>query len=496
MLYSVIILNCETNYNSYTISRHINDNLNSVLSIFDKEGTLVTRKISNKKISCLVCYLDGMVDNNLLALNIDKAIIEFQGEVTQKNFVERLVYVGEIKERTEFKDVVSGILEGDTVVFAEGIAAALQINTKGYMRRSPTEPHSEAIIRGPHEGFIENIIINTSMIRRKIQNADLVFEMSKIGKRSQNRICFAYLKSLVDESILENVKKKVEKIDIDGVVDTNVISEIIRSGKLSPFKTVGTTERPDIAAARLLEGKVVIIIDGSPVALTVPYLFIENFQVNEDYFLNFYFASFLRILRFVCFFLAVSVPAAYISLVNFHWSLIPPNLALNIQNAHKEVPLSTFSECIFMLAVFEVIRESGQRLTSGAGQAVSIVGALVVGQAAVEAKIISAPMIIIIGITAITGLANTHINSAVIILRFLLIIVSSFFGFYGFFFGWICIVVHLLSLNSFGVRYMEDILSHEENGRRDSIVRFPWYKLYLRPSFVKKDRERAANNED
>ena len=477
-------MNGRMSFESYKISKHINDNINSIKTIFENEGTLRIRKITSKYISAFICYLDGMVDNNLIGLNIDKAILEFKGELNSKKFLESLVYPGEIKEINTFKDVVSGILEGDTIVFAEGISSALQVNTKGYMRRSVDEPPSETVVRGPREGFIENIIANTSLLRRKLQTSDLVLEMSRIGTRSKTRVSITYLKSLVSEDLVKEIKNKLSEIQIDGVIDTNIISEIIRSGRMSPFKTVGTTERPDIAAARLLEGKIIIIIDGSPVALSVPYLFIENFQVNEDYFLNFYLGSFIRILRFVCFLLTVSVPAAYISFVIFHWSLIPPDLALNIQNAHKEIPLSTFTECIFMLAVFEVIRESGQRLTSGSGQAVSIVGALVVGQAAVEANLISAPMVVIMGITAITGLVNTHINSAVIILRFFLIIFSSVFGFYGFFFAWIIISIHLLSLKSFGVRYMSDIASHTENGRRDSVFRFPWDKLYLRPSFV------------
>ena len=492
----MIILNGRISFESYKISKHLNDNINSVKSIFENEGTLVFRRVTSKYISAAIFYLDGMVDNNLVGLNVDKAILEFKGDLNSKSFLESLVYPGEIREIKNYDDIVSGILEGDTIVFAHSLDIALKINTKGYMRRSPQEPPSEAVVRGPREGFIENIITNTSLLRRKLQTSDLVFETSKIGNRSKTRIAITYLKSVVNDKVLKEVRKKVSEIEIDGVVDTNIISEIIRSGRLSPFKTVGTTERPDVAAARLLEGKVIIIIDGSPVALSLPYLFIENFQVNEDYYLNFYFGSFIRLLRFICFFLTVSVPAAYISFVNFHWSLLPPDLALNIQNAHKEVPLSTFSECIFMLAVFEVIRESGQRLTSGSGQAVSIVGALVVGQAAVEANIISAPMVIVIGVTAITGLVNTHINSAAIILRFFLIVFSSVFGFYGFLFAWIVISIHLLSLNSFGVRYMEDILSHEENGRRDSIMRFPWDKLYLRPSFIYKDRERADIGED
>lgn len=489
-------MNGKMSFNSYKISTHTSNNINSLKSIFENDGTLVTRKFTGENCTCVLAFFDGMVDSDLITLGIGKAILSYKGEFDLKSFSESLVYSNEVKEVETFDDVVKGLLDGDSILFAEGIKKAIRINTKGYLVRSVEEPASEKVTRGPREGFIENIISNTGLIRKRLKTADLVFDMQTVGTRTNSKICIAYLKSLTENEKISELKKQIQEISIDGVIDSNVISEIIRKGKYSPFKTVGTTERPDVACARLLEGKVVIILDGSPVALTLPCLFMENFQRNEDYYLNFYLASTIRIMRFLSFFLAVSVPAIYISFINFHWELIPPTLALNIQKAHQQIPLTTFVECLFMIGVFEVIKESGQRLSSGTGQAVSIVGALVVGQAAVEANFVSAPMVIVVALSAITGLVNPKVNSTVIFLRFCFIIAATVFGFYGYFFVWIVITIHLLGLESFGVSYTSEIVTDTKNGIHDSFVRFPWNKLYKRPAYVFWNLKRAKKNEN
>ncbi len=456
---------------------------------------MVIRRFSNKTVSTALVFFEGMVNTDIITLGIGEAIINFKGDFNLKSFSESLVYSNEIKEIESFDEIVKALLQGDSVLFADGFNKVLQINTKGFLLRSVEEPASEKVTRGPREGFIENIIANTGLIRKRLQTADLVFEMQSIGTRANNRVSIAYLKGLVEKDKVDEIKEKLNEITIDGAIDTNVISEIIREAKYSPFKTVGTTERPDVVSARLLEGKIAILLDGSPVVLTLPCLFMENFQRNEDYYLNFYLATIIRIMRFTSFFLAISVPAIYISFVNFHWELIPPNLALNIQRAHQEIPLTTFVECLFMIGVFEVIKESGQRLSSGAGQAVSIIGALVVGQAAVEANVISAPMVIVVALSAITGLVNPKVNSTVIVLRFVSILAATMFGFFGFFLVWLFVIIHLLSIKSFGVNYLSQMTSEVKNSKDDLYLRMPWNKLYKRPAYVFWNKKRAKINE-
>ncbi len=486
----------KNNFDSYKITTHINDNINSLKSIFDKDGTLVVRKFRNIKNNFVLIFFEGMSDNKMICEGIGRAILTYEGEINLKDFSERLLYINDVKEIKSFDKVVSALLMGDSVLFAEGLKIALQINTKGYEKRSVEEPSSEKVTRGPREGFLESVMLNTGLIRKRLQTADLTFEFTSAGTRTNSKVCIAYIKGLVSEKKVLEIKDKVNDIIIDGIIDTNIISEKIREGKYSPFKTVGTTERPDVAVARLLEGKIVIISDGTPVVLTLPCLFLENFQRNEDYYLNFYLASIIRFMRFISFFLAISVPAIYISFVNFHWNLIPPNLALNIQRSHQEIPITTFVECLFMIGIFEVIKESGQRLSSGAGQAVSIVGALVVGQAAIEANVVSAPMVIVVALSAITGLVNPKVNSAVIFLRICFIAASTFLGFFGFFILWTFVIIHLLKLESFGVSYTEGIFSSVKSSNMDAYVRYPWNKLYKRPAYLWWNKKRALNEKD
>ena len=483
-------------YDSYKISAHLTDNINSIKCIFIKDGTLVVRRFKNKNNTFALVFFEGMSDSQIICEGIGRAILSCNSIINPKDFAESLLYINDVKEIESFDKIVSALLMGDSVLFADGIKIALQINTKGYEKRSVEEPSSEKVTRGPREGFLESVMLNTGLIRKRLQTPDLTFEFSTSGTRTNSKVCIAYIKGLVKDDKIEKIKERINEILIDGIVDTNVISEKIRENKYSPFKTVGTTERPDVAVARLLEGKIVIISDGTPVALTLPCLFLENFQRNEDYYLNFYLASIIRFMRYLSFFLAISVPAIYISFVNFHWDLIPPNLALNIQKSHQEIPITTFIECLFMIGVFEVIKESGQRLSSGAGQAVSIVGALVVGQAAIEANVVSSPMVIVVALSSITGLVNPKVNSVVIFLRICFITASSLLGFFGFFILWIFIIIHLLRLKSFGINYTDGLIGKAKSGYMDSYIRLPWNNLYKRPAYVWWNRKRASNEKD
>ncbi|MDF2568055.1 MAG: spore germination protein, partial [Oscillospiraceae bacterium] len=277
---------------------------------------------------------------------------------------------------------------------------------------------------------------------------------------------------------------------IDALLDSNYIAEYIKDAPYSPFKTVGISEKPDVIAGKLLEGRIAIIVDGSPVVLTVPFLIIENFQTADDYYLNFYFASIARILRILGFFLSISVPAVYVSLVTYHREMLPTPLALSIAQARQGVPLPTFVECFVMLLVFEIIRETGIRMPSNVGQALSVVGALVIGQAAVQAKFISAPMVIIVALTAITGLINQQIQGISILSRFALLCVSGIMGLYGYMFGIIILIIHLLGVRSFGVDYTSQMLAYNSQGMKDIYVRSFWKKMKTRPYFETKDNVR------
>jgi len=387
---------------------------------------------------------------------------------------------------------LQGIVYGDTILLTDGYAEGLILNTKGWGSRSVTEPDNEKVLRGPREGFNEALMMNLSLLRRKIRSSDLKMEFQVFGTRTNTKCCICYLDGVVNQEVLAELKKRLETLSIDGILDANYITEMIRDAPYSPIKTLGSTEKPDVVAAKLLEGRVALFTDGTPVVLTIPYLFIENFQSDDDYYINYYFSSICRLLRLLAFFIATSLPALYVSLATFHQEMLPIPLFMSISQARQGVPFPTALEAFLMLIVFEMLRESGVRMPGSMGQALSIVGALVIGQAAVSAKIVSAPMVIIVGFTGISGLMIPRIKGADIMMRFILLGLSTILGLYGYMFGMLGLLIHLFSLNSFGIPIMTSTFDNSSQDKKDIFVRAPWWFMKKRPKYLSPNKTRQS----
>lgn len=284
----------------------------------------------------------------------------------------------------------------------------------------------------------------------------------------------------------------MSQIDIDGTLDSNYIAELLRPKPFGLLETTGNTERPDVVAARLLEGRIALIVDGTPTVLTVPHLFVEYMQSDEDYYVNFTFASIGRILRFLAFFLTISMPAIYISLITFHQEMLPTSLLLSIAQSRQNVPFPSALEMTVMLIVFEMLRETGARMPGIMGQALSIVGALVIGQAAVEAKLVSAPIIILVSLTAITGLMVPRLKGFSIIQRFFLLGFSCIMGLYGYLLGLLAILAQLFGTESFGVPIMPNVYDDKPKDYKDIFCRINWQKMIKRPGVLTSNRTRQA----
>jgi spore germination protein KA len=283
--------------------------------------------------------------------------------------------------------------------------------------------------------------------------------------------------------MVDKIKKRISKIDIDGILDTNYIIEQIRDKRFSLLKTSGTTERPDVVAAKLLEGRIAIVVDGTPMVATVPYLFCENFQSDEDYYQNFLLSSAERLLRYFCFFLSVLIPAGFIAISTFHRQFLPTAFAITVMKLRAGVPFTPVAECILMILVFEILKEAGIRMSQNLGHALSIVGGLVVGQAAVEARIISSPILIVVALSGIAGLMLPRLRTAVFYLRIALVILASIFGLYGCFSGLILLVLHIFTLSSFGVDYTASFKKANLQTLKDTVFRASWNFMYKRPVF-------------
>ena len=487
--------------NSDVLSNSIEENSETLKVIFKDNDVLVTRPINSEKkgeLTYLIAYMDGLVNSIIINDSIIKPLMLLDPD-KQKNcsidtLVNQVIMINELKRADKWSEIIEAINYGDTILFANGANEALILNSKGLQTRSISEPDSEKILSGPREGFSESIITNLSMVRRKLRTNDLKMKFFTFGERTKTKTCVCYIDSLVNQNILKDLYKRLEKIDIDGVLDSNYITEMITDCRWSPFESIGSTERPDVVTAKLLEGRIAIFVDGTPVVITAPYLFIENFQSSEDYYLNFYYASFSRILRMLSFIITIIVPAYYIAIIAFHKEMLPTPFFISVTMGRETVPLPTAVEAFIMLITFDILRETGIRTPSNVGQALSIVGALVIGQAAVEAKLISAPIIIIVAITGITGLLVPKMNSAAFIFRYFLLACGSLMGLEGVTIGISIILVHVLNLKSFGISQFVVMKSLHFQEIKDIAIRGPWWKMITRPNTISDNKVRLKSS--
>jgi spore germination protein KA len=458
--------------------------------LFKDDDTFITRYFNNKSnpdLKFCIFYMDGLVNSEFINEDIIKPLmlgkIEDQGKNLMDTLRNEAVLINEVTKTSDMQQIIEAVTYGDTILITDGVAEALILNSKDFRLRSITEPTSEQIISGPREGFNESLMVNLSMIHRRIRSNDLKMKFQTFGERTKTRACVCYIDSLVDKQALDELYRRLNQFDVDCVLDAEHLAEMIKDNKWSPYRTTGVTERPDVVVGKILEGRIAVFLDGTPVVLTVPYLFIENFQSNEDYYLNFYYASFQRVLRIFGFFLTVITPAFYITAVAYHHEMLPTQLFISISAERMSVPLPAAVEAVLLLIMFDIIKEAGIRMPSNIGQALSIVGALVIGQAAVEAKLVAAPMIIIVALTAITNLLIPKINAAAMITRYLLLILSSAIGFFGLVIGLSFVLIHLLSLRSFGMPYLSPIdrMPFRAQELKDVTIRAPWFKMKQRP---------------
>ncbi|MCX7714883.1 MAG: spore germination protein [Clostridia bacterium] len=477
------------------LTTSLKKNIELIKALFKDNDTLIVREIENLDGAMKYCivYFDGVVNSIIINEDIVKPLMRTDIKNLDGTLIDilikKVILINEVKKTEKIGDIIESVTYGDTILFADGAAEAIILNSKGFQTRSINEPESEKILSGPREGFCESLLLNLSMIRRKVRSTELKMKFYSLGRRTNTQACICYIDGLVNKDILSELYSRLDKIDMDGVIDTNYITEIIKDAPFSLFKTIGSTERPDVVAGKLLEGRIAVFVDGSPVVLTLPYLFIENFQSNEDYYLNFYYTSFSRLLRIFAFILTVCVPAFYVAIVAFHHEMLPTSLLIHVAMERKNVPLPAAVEAFVMLIVFDILRETGIRMPTGVGQALSIVGALVIGQAAVEAKMIAAPMIIIVGITGITNLLVPKLNTSVIYLRFFLLALSSVLGYFGFIIGVSLILIHILKLRSFGIPSMA-IPNIKYQNMKDIYIRGPWQKMITRREIIAQDNIR------
>ncbi|MEC0228992.1 spore germination protein [Paenibacillus alba] len=403
---------------------------------------------------------------------------------------------GEVNTIETFEDICQSMLCGATIIFMNGYSLALSVNTGGGEQRSVEEPTTQSVVRGPRDGFTESIGTNISLIRKRIKSPNLWLETISIGRVTQTSVSIMHIHGIANDKIVEEVRLRLHRIDIDGILESGNIEELIQDETFTPFPTIYNTERPDVIASGLLEGRVAIFVDGTPFVLEAPALFVQFFQSAEDYYQRAEFATLIRILRYICFFISLMAPSFYIAVTTFHQELVPSSLLFNLAAQREGIPFPAFVEALLMEVTFEILREAGVRLPKTVGQAVSIVGALVIGQGAVDAGLVSPAMVIVVAITAISNFVIPAFSMGIPIriLRFILMIFAATFGLFGITVGLIGMVQHLCSLRSFGVPYMSPMAPFVLADQKDTILRLPQWGLFSRPRFISPKNQIRENN--
>ena len=443
-----------------------------------------------------IAYLDGMTDTDMLHKAILKPLMKNKetagngpdGGVPFEHVAASLLTAADVRIADNYKQVFSGMLYGDAVLLLDGHKKALIISIKGFDVRSIQEPVTEGLVRGPREGFTENLRTNTVMVRRRVQSPNFILQQMTIGQVSNTNVAIGYVRGLADPKLVEEVKKRLSRIEIDGVLESGYIEELIEDAPLSPFPLVNHTERPDRVAEAVMSGRVAIFTDNTPFVLVVPAEFVSFMQSPEDYYERYLIGLFVRVLRYVALIASLVLPSLYIAITTFHQEMIPTSLLIRIAASREGVPFPAVVEAMLMEISFELLREAGLRLPRPVGQAVSIVGALVVGEAAVTAGIVSPLMVIIVAVTGIASFVNPAFNIAITmrILRFPMMILASTLGLFGIMAGFLVILVHMCSLRSFGVPYMSPFAPYHRSGMRDALVRLPWWAMQRRPDELAK----------
>ena len=383
-------------------------------------------------------------------------------------------------------DALLHVLSGDTVLFLEGYQTCIVASTRGWRDRAVSEPQSQTVVRGPRDSFTETLRTNTALIRRRIKSPKLWIESQQIGEFTKTDIALVYIDGIADEQVIQEVKERLSKIDIDGILESGYIEELIQDEDYTPFPTMHNTERPDSVAAGLLEGRIAILVDGTPFVLMVPALFIQFFQAAEDYYQRADISTLIRLMRYMAFFLALLTPSAYIALTTFHQEMLPFALLISIAAQREGVPFPAIIEAFIMEITFEILREAGVRLPRAVGSAISIVGALVLGEAAVQAGLVSPAMVIVVSITAISNFVSPVYDMAIAVrmLRFILMVLAATFGLFGIILGLILMILHLCSLRSFGVPYMTPMAPFVKRDQKDVLIRRSIKKMKTRPKLI------------
>lgn len=439
------------------ISSDVNYNKKVVKAILGSDD-IVFFDFELGKTSALCVYVDSITDKELLGLEVlaplKKLCSEKSAAKTNISHLAKAITLANVKTESKITDATNDILLGNAMIFIDGKNKAISVDLKKFEVRAISEPPTGLAVRGPRNGFTESIKSNLSLVRRYLKSPNLKVETFEKGRYTKTSIAFMYIDGISRPEIIDKIRKKIQEIDIDGIPDSSYVSKLLNERKTSLFKQVGSTERPDVLIERMLEGRAGIIVDGSPFALTLPYLLIEDFQAAEDYYISEYRANLVRALRVVAMIFSILLPSVFVAAQLFHLQIIPLNFLLTIVNGIKEIPFSPSLEMFFVLLIFELLNETSVRMPKYVGMALAVVGALVLGETAVNAGIVSTPAILIMALSGISIYAIPELVETTSVLRFIYLIVAGSLGGYGLILITAFLIIYLCSADNYGAPYL------------------------------------------
>lgn len=467
----------------------INRNITMLQAVLDKPEGMLYRRFQAGGCSALLVALIGIVDKEVLNEHILSPMMKLGHALPEEKRLsflqDSVLTVSEIQEEDDLHLVIEGILHGQAALFLEGERSALLMNAESWKGRSIEQPLTETVIRGPRDSFVEDLQTNLSLLRKRINHPKLRVDSMTVGYMTRTKVVLVYLEGIVNQDVLGEVKRRLQGIRTDAILESGYIEQYIEDSPYSLFPTIANTEKPDIAAARILEGRVAIFVDGTPLVLTVPDLLISHFQVSEDYYSRPFYASLVRLLRILSFFTTIMLPGLFMAVQYYHPILIPYSLLVSLAKSREGVPFQLYLEVILMILVFEVIREAGVRMPKPIGQAVSIVGALILGQAAVEAGLVGIPVVVVVAFAGVSTFLIHSLVEPISILRIAFALAGATLGIYGILLCGMLVVTHLASIRSFGVPYASPLFPLVWKDWKDTIFRLPLWQLVRRPLSLK-----------
>lgn len=448
----------------------INEKINNFKKQLHNSDDFSSRVFVCKKGTIGFVFLKSMSDPTLFSQSIYLPIQNFSDEINAKSLIEKILK-NNVVEKINENGIITNILDGKVVIFSDFFNEIISVDIAKYPTRIPSEPPTSPVIQGPREGFVEDFNTNITLLRRRIHSKDLVFETLNVGKVTQTKVVLSYIEGIADQKVIDEIKKKISKIKIDGIVDSYYILSFLEKRPNSLFKQIGNSEKPDIVVSKMLEGKVAIIVDNSPIVLTVPFILIEDMQSSNDYYTNHHYSTVVRLVRMFGLLIAIVAPGFYLALQLFHYNILPLNFLITIANTTQGLPFTPFLEILFIFLLFQILYEVSLRLPSYLGLATSVVGALILGDTGVKAGLISPPGVIITALAKIALYTVPEEQSQITVLQIVFIILGGSLGILGIVTGFVYVVNYLNTLDDFNSPYLAPYAPRIKEDLQDALIK-------------------------